>query len=103
MRHKAKDVGRNHRIDGEIGRTLAEKHLDRFFPDDMWLKDAATFFLGFLASHHADAQNHRLLDDHHQDRRNQEGGETALRVEHRDIFVLDGIGKGGGLFFGGSH
>ena len=66
----------------------------------MRLKDAATFFFALLPCHHSDAQNHRLLNDQHQHGRNHESGEAALRVEHWDKLILNGIGESIRLFLG---
>ena len=91
IRHYTHQIHGYNGVDGEDDRRPANKHLDRFFPDDIWRCDVFAHLFTFLASHHANAEHHRLLNNHHQDGWDEEGGEAALGVKHRDVFVFNRI------------
>ena len=55
--------------------------------------EAVRLFQAFAAcaGFHAHTENHRLLNDENQHCREEEGGETALRIEERDVLIFQGV------------
>ena len=91
----AQHVGARHDIDRSVDqRPARDNGQRRHAPPSRRAELVVEPELAPRAADHADADEHRLLDDDHDDRRHDEGSVTEVRVEEVVRLVDDGLRRG---------